>query len=79
MGSKVVISPFISTIYRIPTTVRYSHQFPVSEVGEFQIMPNDFPIGVIVLAIGVIALRVDCPTWVIVMVGNNKRDSCPSR
>ena len=73
------------TISRIPTTLRYSPLFPVSEDGAVDIMPNDVPVGVIVLslkvivlAIGVAALEENCLTGamalgrVVVLVGSNR-------
>ena len=67
MSSKLKISPSISTISRISTTLKYSPLFPVSEGSAFKIMPNDFPMGVIVLAIGGITLEGNCPTGVMVL------------
>ena len=46
-------------------------------------MPGNFPMGVVVLAIGVIALVGNCPTGVmvlrgvVVLMGNCWRGSCP--
>ena len=49
MSRKLEIYSSILTIPRIPTTLKYSPLFPVSEGSAFQIMPDDFPTGVIVL------------------------------
>ena len=54
--------PLFSTISRIPTTLKYLPLFPVSECGIVETMPFNFPMGVIVfeivvLAIGVIVLQ----------------------
>ena len=47
-GSKLKISPSFSTISKVPTNLKYFLPFPVSESGAFKIIPNNFPMGVIV-------------------------------
>ena len=49
MPANQKISSSISTIFRIPTTLKYSPLSPVSEGSTFQIMPDDFSMGLIFL------------------------------
>ena len=60
ISSKRKIS-FFSTISRIPTTLKYSPLFPVSEGGAVEIMPDILPMGVIVLGGIYPSNRRNCP------------------
>ena len=57
----------------IPTTLKYSPQFPVSEGSAVEIMPNNFPMGVIVLGGSCPSNRGNCPRAFLSHLGNGPK------